>query len=88
LVEPRLFLYFSSEYNPSSRYMKKPPKPTFWQRLWASLEPSLLILLKGIALFLTILAALVVGFAGVAGLKALGMRPERAEMIETKHFYA
>jgi hypothetical protein len=62
--------------------------PTFKQKLWASLEPIMLILLKDIIIFLIVLATLVVVFAGVAGMKALGIRPERAEMFETLHFYA
>jgi len=61
--------------------MKTPPKPTFKQRLWSSLEPVVLILLRDIILFLIVLAALIVGFVGVAGLKALGMSPQRAEFL-------
>ena len=68
--------------------MKTPPKPTFKQKLWSSLEPVLVILLRDITLFLIVLAALVVGFAGVAGLKALGMPPERVEFLEAMHWYA
>ncbi len=68
--------------------MKTPPKPTFKQRLWSSLEPVVLILLRDIILFLIVLAALIVGFVGVAGLKALGMSPQRAEILETLHWYA
>lgn len=48
----------------------------------------MLILLRDILLFLIVLAALVVGYAGVAGLKALGMRPERVDLLETMHWYA
>ena len=68
--------------------MKTPPKPTFKQKLWCSLEPVLVILLRDIILFLIVFAALVVGFAGVAGLKALGMSPERLKMLELIHSYA
>ena len=68
--------------------MKKTPQPTFNQKLWVSLEPIMLILVKDIIIFLVILATLVIVFAGVAGMKALGMRPERAEFFETLHFYA
>ncbi len=64
------------------------PSLTFKQKLWASLEPIMFILLKDIIIFLIVLATLVIVFAGVAGMKALGMRPERAEMFETLHFYA
>lgn len=65
-----------------------PPKPTFKQRLWSSLEPFLIILLRDIALFLIVLAALVLGFVGVTALKAAGMPPERTQILETMHFYA
>jgi hypothetical protein len=68
--------------------MKQPPKPTFKQKLWASLEPVILILLRDIILFLMVLAALVVGYAGVAALKALGMPPRRLEILEMVHSYA
>jgi len=68
--------------------MKTPPKPTFKQQLWAQLEPVALILLRDIILFIMVLAALVVGFAGVAGLKALGMPPERLKILEAMHSYA
>jgi len=68
--------------------MRTPPKLTFRQKLWSSLESFLLILLRDIILFLIVLAALVVGFAGVAGLKALGMPPERVEILEAIHWYA
>jgi hypothetical protein len=68
--------------------VRTPPKPTFKQTLWSSLEPVLVILLRDIILFLIVLAALVVGFAGVAGLKALGMPPERTEILEALHWYA
>lgn len=68
--------------------MKPPPKPTFKQKLWSTLEPLVLILLRDIVLFLIVLAALVVVYAGVAGMKALGMRPERVEVLETMHWYA
>jgi hypothetical protein len=67
--------------------MRTPPKPTFRQQLWASLEPVVLILLTDIILFVIVLAALVVGFAGVAGLKALGMSPERLVILEAMHSY-
>jgi len=50
-------------------------------------ERPLLILLTDIILFLVILAALLVGFLGIAGLKALGMSPARIEILETMHFY-
>ena len=60
--------------------MKTPLRPGFKQKLWSSLEPVLIILLRDFLLFLIVLAALVVGFAGVAGLKALGMPPERVAM--------
>jgi hypothetical protein len=63
--------------------MRQPPPPTFRQKFWVSLEPLLIILLKDIVLFLIVLAALTIGFAGIAGLKALGIRPDRAEIIET-----
>jgi uncharacterized RDD family membrane protein YckC len=68
--------------------MKTPPPPTFKQKLWSSLEPVLLILLRDIILFLIVLAALIVGFVGVAGLKALGMPPQRTEILEGLHWYA
>jgi len=68
--------------------MKTPPKPTFKQKLWSSLEPVVLILMRDIILFLIVLAALLVGFVGVAGLKALGMPPQRVEILETLHWYA
>ncbi len=67
--------------------MKTAPKPTFKQKLWASLEPYLLILIRDIILFLIVLAALVIGFGGVAGMKVLGMPPERVTILETAHFY-
>ena len=68
--------------------MKTPPKPTFRQKLWASLEPVVLILLRDIILFFIVLAALLVGFAGIAGLKAFGMPQERLQILETMHFWA
>jgi len=68
--------------------MRTPPKPTFRQKLWSSLEPVLMILVRDIIFFLIVLAALVLGFVGVAGLKALGMPPERVQVLETMHFYA
>lgn len=68
--------------------MRTLPKPTFKQKLWSSLEPVLIILLRDIILFLIVLAAMVVGLVGVAGLKALGMPPERVQVLETMHFYA
>ena len=68
--------------------MKTPPKPTFKQQLWSSLEPVVLILLRDIILFLIVLAALIVGFVGVVGLKALGIPPQRVELLETLHWYA
>jgi len=52
------------------------------------MEPFVLILLGDILLFLMVFAALVVVYAGVAGMKALGMRPERVEVLETMHWYA
>jgi hypothetical protein len=68
--------------------MKTPPKPTFKQKLWVSLEPMVLILLKDIALFFTVLAALLIGFAGIAGLRALGINQQRLDILETFHFWA
>jgi fumarate reductase subunit C len=68
--------------------MKTPPKPTFKQKLWLSLESFLLILLRDIILFLIVWAALVVGFIGVVALKALGMSTERTGVLETIHFYS
>jgi hypothetical protein len=68
--------------------MKQPPKPTFKQKLWASLEPAILILLNDIALFFIVLAALLVGYAGIGGLKAFGMPEARLQIIETVHFWA
>ena len=67
---------------------KAPPTPTFKQKLWLRLEAPVLILLTDIILFLIVLAAMIVGFSGVAGLKALGMPPERVSILETMHFYA
>jgi len=67
---------------------KLPPKPKFKERLWARLEPIVLILLSDILLFLIVLAALVIAFTGISGLRALGMRPERLEILETLHWYA
>lgn len=67
--------------------MKKGSPLTFKQKLWISLEPIMLILLKDIIIFAVIFATLVVVFAGVAGMKALGLRPQRAEFFETLHFY-
>jgi hypothetical protein len=68
--------------------MKQPSKPTFKQKFWASLEPVVLILLKDIALFFIVLAALLIGFAGIESLRAFGMREERLEVLETVHFWA
>ena len=68
--------------------MKTAPKPSFKQKLWSSLESAILILLRDIILFLIVLAALVVGYAGLGALKAFGMPPERLEILETLHFYA
>jgi hypothetical protein len=68
--------------------MRTPPKPTFKEKLWSSLEPIVLILLRDIILFLMVLAALILGFVGVAALKALGMPPQRVEILEALHWYA
>jgi hypothetical protein len=68
--------------------MKQPPKPTFRQKLWPPIEPVVLILLGDISLFFIVLAALLVGFAGIAGLKAFGMPQERLQILETMHFWA
>jgi hypothetical protein len=68
--------------------MRTPPKPTFMQKLRASLEPVVLILLRDIILFFIVLAALLVGFAGIAGLKAFGMSEQWLQILETMHFWA
>jgi len=68
--------------------MKPPPKPTFRQKLWPPIEPVVLILLRDIILFFIVLAALFVGFAGIAGLKAFGMSEQRLQILETGHFWA
>ena len=68
--------------------MKAPPKPTFRQKLWPPIEPVVLILLRDIILFFIVLAALLVGFAGIAGLKAFGMSEQRLQILETMHFWA
>ena len=68
--------------------MKPPPKPTFRQKLWPPIEPVVLILLRDIILFFIVLAAMLVAFVGIAGLKALGMPPERLQILETMHFWA
>jgi hypothetical protein len=68
--------------------MKTPPKPTFRQKLWPPIEPVVLILLRDIILFFIVLAALLVGFAGIAGLKAFGMSEQRLQILETMHFWA
>lgn len=68
--------------------MKPPPKPTFRQKLWPPIEPVVLILLRDIILFFIVLAALLVGFAGIAGLKAFGMPEQRLQILETFHFWA
>jgi hypothetical protein len=75
------------EYN-LAKPMKTPPKPTFKQKLWVSLEPFVLILLRDIILFLIVFAALVIAFVGVAALKALGMPAERLDLLERAHSYA
>ena len=67
--------------------MKTPPKPSFGQKLWSSVADPMLILLSDVILFLIVLAALLVGFLGITGLKAFGVRPERIELFETIHFY-
>ncbi len=56
--------------------------------LWPPIEPVVLILLRDIILFFIVLAALLVGFAGIAGLKAFGMPQERLQILETIHFWA
>jgi len=63
-------------------------KPTFKQKLWLQLEPVLIILLRDIILFFIVLSALLVGFVGIAGLRAFGMPPERLNILETMHWYA
>jgi len=68
--------------------MKPPPQPTFRQKLWPPIEPVVLILLRDIILFFIVLAALLVGFAGIAGLKAFGMPEQRLQILETMHFWA
>ena len=68
--------------------MKPPPKITFRQKLWPPIEPVVLILLRDIILFFIVLAAMLVAFAGISGLKALGMSPERLQILETMHFWA
>jgi hypothetical protein len=68
--------------------MKPPPKLTFRQKLWPPIEPVVLILLRDIILFFIVLAALLVGFAGIAGLKAFGMPEDRLQILETAHFWA
>jgi hypothetical protein len=67
--------------------MKPTPKPTFRQQLWSSVEPFLIILLRDIILFLIVLAALLIVYAGVGALKALGMSPNRLEILEAIHYY-
>ena len=39
-------------------------------------------------MFFIVLAALLVGFAGIAGLKAFGMSEQRLQILETMHFWA
>jgi hypothetical protein len=68
--------------------MKPPPKHTFSQKLWPPIEPVVLILLRDIILFFIVLAALLVVFVGIEGLKAFGMSPERLQILETMHFWA
>jgi len=68
--------------------MKPAPTPSFKQKLWSSVEPAILILLPDIIKFLLVLAALLVGYAGLSALKAFGMSPERLAVLETLHFYA
>ena len=68
--------------------MKPPPKPTFREKLWLPIEPVVLILLRDIILFFIVLAALLVAFVGIAGLKAFGMSEQRLQILETMHFWA
>jgi hypothetical protein len=68
--------------------MKPPPKPTFREKLWPPIEPVVLILVRDIILFFIVLAALLVVFVGIAGLKAFGMPQERLQILETLHFWA
>jgi hypothetical protein len=68
--------------------MKKAPAPTFKDKLWTRLESIILILVTDIVLFLIVLAALLIAYAAINGLKALGMSESRLELLETIHWYA
>ena len=67
---------------------KPPPTPKFKEKLWTRLEPIVLILVSDIVLFLIVLAGLVIAYTGISGLRALGMRPERLDILDTIHAYA
>jgi hypothetical protein len=72
----------------SRQCLQSPLQNKFREKLWTRLEPIVLILVSDVFLFLIVFAALVIAFTGISGLKALGMRPERLEILETLHWYA
>lgn len=65
---------------------KKPP--TFFEKVWGPIEPTAVIVLQDIILFMMVFAALIVGAVVISILKAFGIPAERVQLLEAMHWWA